>query len=120
MCLDILNEEVRHTEGEGYKVVRRFRHGYQTNLYRVFLKEGEWVSDPNDGMAKGYVAGGSYQTGFHIWDTLDGARDWMAIDQMVVRVAYREVVATGYQGANLKNHYPVTVARKIKVLEEVG
>lgn len=97
-------------------------------LYYRWWANGPWSKsfyhkrgvniDPSD--REGYIYDDQdcpYPLGFHLWATLDGARQEARGygDCVILKVTYDDVVATGYQYAN-----QVVVARTLRVVKKVS
>ena len=113
MCLDKL---VDFKPGRvGYKVMR-YLDGWCTSIVLCSLPVDKWVKDNHEEPINknGFP---EYQPGFHVWRTLGGAKSWKCAGESIHKVHYRNVVATGTQGAycNHARQFKVVVAREIYV-----
>ena len=103
----------------GYKTVRKQRVGlYSPSCWNrcTLFPIGEWVETGPGWIQATY--GGGYTAGFHVFHTKKAAQEWLDdFDEVLVRVQVKEPVATGLDG--VMGEARVTVAKQIKILEEV-
>ncbi len=107
MCLDTVDKKPTVTEGEGYKT---FPHNsLETGLLsnRLLLREGHWIRDVHEETIPS--ENGNYRTGFHLWRFSQGAQTWKCRNEVIRKVSFRKVTATGRQGGQ------VIVAREIYI-----
>ena len=116
MCLSRLMEfKPRYV---GYKVVEKNTVGgevcYYPDMYpTVAFKIKEWTEDRNQRLLRA-CNGEKYETGFHIFETLEGARRYCVEYEVILKVKYKKVVATGIDCASR-----VVVAKEIFPLKEI-
>ena len=130
MCLDSLRRF--KSIDVGYRVLHRDfedAHYYplcyydrdKSLLIGVWLDESDYRPE-NCQEAKGIYLkpNTTYPFGWHTFQTLKGAREWRGdgFCVSIVKVAIKDIVATGIQDAG-DNNYHVVVSKKIKILEEV-
>lgn len=122
MCLKSITRVIKNPtldELVGYKVVSVINErieppyykpdGDSRELYEYSLPTNEWlVATPSTQRAKDTWA--EYETGFHTFTTLDGAKTWRHATH-VIQVKYRLVT---YHGLEEKNQ-PVHIAREMYI-----
>ena len=111
MCLDTVDKTIKVTEGVGWKCFDRVENGvlYQWMNFDTPIPTGVWLSDSRTRLiAKAW--GRDYPTGFHVFVTRQGCRDWHDAGNPIRKVAFRAVVASGTQEGN-----PTIVAREIYI-----
>lgn len=105
----------------GYKVFLKNGDEYRpTIIESPVCKMGRWYSDKEDRLLKTEYDETCireiYPTGFHVFETLDGAKIWLnTTSEVIVKVRYKKVVAKGYQG-----RFKVVVAKKIFLEKDLG
>jgi len=82
------------------------------------LPIGEWVEARSEGIQA--ESGQDYDSGFHVLHCKRDAQEWWDSEdgEVVVRVAVQQPLTTGYESMGGKG-MKVTVAKQIKILEEV-
>ncbi len=120
MCLSRL-EKFRACK-TGYKVMTRQSEGMYSPICWNQLTRcpiNTWIKD-KDTYSLPSVKGEEYETGFHVFHNKRDARTYMDVmmdADVLVRVMVQQPIATGYDGVGSKAK--VTVAKQIKILEEV-
>jgi hypothetical protein len=109
MCLASVSRTKPKKSGIGYKVLCE---GKTVNRYCRLSKTG-WSKAEN---IRIYTGSGqeTYLSGFHIWETKEGAEDWTRYySGKIKKVRYKEGRLLGKQEG-----YPVIIADKIKLVPE--
>lgn len=133
MCLSFVFETNKYPtldEYIGYKVVEKLDDKILTPYYDYEIELNKWLIDKTEKTIGTELMGSqSYQAGFHIWATIDGAvanKKFLKDNacnrtQHIYKVKYKKVIADGAQAPGQSNDifHRCFVAKEIMVLEEV-
>jgi len=128
MCLEQICTKPERKWGTGYKVYIKLGNKY-ISFYRGFssFELGKWYKDPTPDQYIIPNKGKPYEKGFHVFRSLKVAmliHRLLHYPQVLVKVRYRKVVATGQEQAfRFPDHnakpYIIDVAKEIYLIEEV-
>src|SRR5688500_15777030 len=124
MCLTYIDKKYSKPVADlkfGYKVLIKKRNPNGTFTYRgpyealPTHRRGRWSKSSDELIEVGNWK--TYQSGFHIFEDFESASDYVTFyeNRVVVKVAYKDVVATGRQSV----YSSCVVAKKMKLLGEV-
>lgn len=134
MCLSFVFRTEKYPDDAdefiGYKTIEKLGSKILTPYYDYQIELNKWLVDKTEKtLGTELVGSQSYQSGFHVWATVDGAvankkflKDNACLrSQHIYRVKYRKVIADGAQapGADDYVFYRCFVAKEIMVLCEV-
>lgn len=116
MCLHTVDEKINivHNKKYGYKVFDTYNNNICGEYICRYYKLNKWYKASNKKLYGTY--GKEYESGFHIFSSLDEAKSWKYFDfreLKVFKVEFKDVVATGKQDGK------VIIAKKIKIIKEV-
>lgn len=102
-----------------YKVLRIIDYCKLSSLYyNKYFKLNEWNNDKKYRKIGGY--GISYQTGFHCFLSLKGARRYMSdyYRYRIYQCEVKNIVAIGFQKIGMYK-YKCVVAKKLRIIKQV-
>lgn len=119
MCLNTVDKETKKGSGYGYKLFEDWNgelHPWFIGRGSV-LAEEEWIAARGGTLPVGKK---KYRLGFHIFTTKAGAKALQETNpfeypEVIRRVKFKEVVASGKQGMGDLSFQQVIVARKMYI-----